>query len=282
MQKTITAYCTSGLGNRICTLIGALYWSERLDRKLQIVWPIDNECMCSYDELFSTYTECLVRADTIYTCNNSCAVVGFTYQTSYVRQEINKVKDIITNEVNRAFNNLIDPNSIHLIDDLTKYEHIIYNNVEVPSYISSVDDILKRFAIQQHIISKFKKFINNKKIDESVTGVMIRKTDRPNFYNYRSDEYYSILFKNNQRQFFITSDCKQTESLYRKYKNVLCYPKTAFVQFNVHTGRVERSKQSVIEAFICLLVLSKTTIHDQFYSQSTFLKVASYYKDTDI
>jgi hypothetical protein len=100
---------------------------------------------------------------------------------------------------------------------------------------------------------------------------------------------------NPQTNFFICSDSLETEKKFDILNNVIIYPKNSYVTKLVdgswndltidNEGRqmkfnVNRSRESVIEGFIDLLILSKTNI--VVNSHSSFLKFAKLYNKINI
>jgi predicted RNA-binding protein len=101
---------------------------------------------------------------------------------------------------------------------------------------------------------------------------------------------FSSIISDKKSGYFVCSDDKATEDKFNELKNVLVYPKTSYVEKLVDgewttkikdsEGRifpynVDRSKQSVIEAFIDLLILSRTNIIIR--NKSSFLGWAKIY-----
>ena len=91
-------------------------------------------------------------------------------------------------------------------------------------------------------------------------------------------------------KYYICSDDKNTEDMFNKLENVFVHPKTSYVEKFKEGGwndciidnagrcnnfNVNRPRQSVIEAFIDLLILSRTNIIVN--GPSTFLHFAKYY-----
>ncbi len=51
-EQAIVAYCDGGLGNRLNSLIGALYFGRRLGLPVTISWPINRWCAAPFKDLF--------------------------------------------------------------------------------------------------------------------------------------------------------------------------------------------------------------------------------------
>jgi len=284
-SKTVVAYCTSGLGNRIITIIGAFYWSVRLGYDFKIVWPTNNECMCDYEDVFDSYRTKkdesiseLINESVLYNSNQNCIVAGFTYQKDRVDKKINDFKNIVTCQIFDAFSQLHDPDSLDNID-LSKYDLIIYNSIKIPHYISfkDVTTVIENFKINKSVLEKVITFNKQNTINYGTTnGILIRKTDGDLIFKRRPESYYKKLIEDDKhKQFFITSDDEATEKDFKQYSNVICYPKLEYVKYD--KMGIYRGKQSVIEAFISMLILSRTNILDKDVSKSSFLKMAVYY-----
>jgi hypothetical protein len=277
----VYAVCTSGLGNKIATLVGGIYWSKVNKCDLKIVWTPDNECGCTFDNLFSSYSDAVISMEQfqseIQHVNNTL-VAGFRQQAlglatySLIKQNIEK-------PAANAFINLYDPNTLNELN--TNEKTLVYNNIEIPNYINlqEITDILLSLQIQKNILLKVENFINIKNINKNVNGLLLRKTDAQYIFKKLKEVDYYLEIKNNpHKTYFITSDDYETEFKFKQLPNVICYPKLKFVDFN--NGVVHRSKQSVIDAFICLLILSKTTIKP-VSNNSSFYKTALLYQNVN-
>lgn len=64
-EKTLFIYPDAGLGNRLNCLYSGIYWSKRLDRRLEILWEMDWACCIRFERLFSTPAN--VEVKTVYT-----------------------------------------------------------------------------------------------------------------------------------------------------------------------------------------------------------------------
>jgi hypothetical protein len=103
-----------------------------------------------------------------------------------------------------------------------------------------------------------------------------------------------MLFQNVSKdvnaKYFVCSDDKETEDQFSKLRNVCVFEKTSYVQKlndgewrqptkdtvgRIFDFNIDRPKQSVIEAFVDMLILSKTTISVK--NKSTFLSWAHMY-----
>jgi hypothetical protein len=142
------------------------------------------------------------------------------------------------------------------------------------------------------IKQQVQEFCKRNQINKSVTGLHLRKTE-----NYKLDE--GKLFKRAQatpgQRYFVCSDDQATEQRFATLPNVCCWPKTSYVgklidgDWRAETvdadGRrynynIDRPRQSVIEAFVDMLILSQTTI--QFTVKSSFSRFAEVFANTGV
>ena len=112
---------------------------------------------------------------------------------------------------------------------------------------------------------------------------------------YDENRIYDTIFSYNKVKHYVCSDDKNTEMKFKKLNNVVIYPKSSYVEkfkdggwndvITDNEGRrfnfnVNRPKQSVIEAFVDLLILSRTKI--SVNSVSSFLNFAKLYSNIEL
>jgi hypothetical protein len=51
-MKKVSIYCDGGLGNRLCSLIGGLHLSYKLNYDFEIIWLQTRWCNCNFEDLF--------------------------------------------------------------------------------------------------------------------------------------------------------------------------------------------------------------------------------------
>jgi hypothetical protein len=278
MRQTII-FCDGGLGNRLNSLIGGLIFSDIIDSKSIIVWPENNWCGCSFNDLFKTEIDVLSKNINEITELN-----------------INNIFLIHENQTTFA-PNLIYRHSIESINEIqNREESVVYYHNSIPSYFS--EDIvltkLKSLEIKNDLILAAENFINEHNIDNSVHGILFRKTDyqsNPDI-SLDSNSIYNHINSDTSLKYYICSDDKSTEDEFSKLVNVYVYPKTSYVEkfkpgnwndfITDNEGRssnfnVNRPRQSVIEAFVGLLVMSSTNIIVDI--PSTFLHYAKHYSN---
>jgi len=277
-MKKLIIFCDGGLGNRLGVLIGGILTAQQLNRTPILCWPENTWCGCSFNDLFTSEYE----------------IINLNINDLF-SQNINNKFIIHENQTNLQLEQY-HPNleTIKLFKDIED-ETVIYYHNSIPNYFSQEEilTILSKFYIKHDIKTKIIKFCDKNKINNDMFGIHFRKTDFQSFLN--EDEVYNLITTHPETNFFICSDSFETEEKFSILNNVICYPKNSYVeklnegewndltidnegrQFNFN---INRSKESVIEGFIDLLILSKTNIIVE--SHSTFLKFAKLYKNINI
>jgi hypothetical protein len=271
-MRTMIIFSDGGLGNRLNGLVGGLVAAEKLGCTPVICWPVNNWCGCSFEDLFVSNLEIINKGvndifledDKIYLTHDNQAAKVLKYKFDHSVESLNVIKEMSQN--------------------------IVYYHNKIPEYFSE-DEIIKKlktFKIVFNILSQTKSFCDQHNIGKQIKGVHLRKTDHGRQID--SDQVFLNILKDRKNGYFVCSDDKATEDKFNELKNVLIFPKTSYVEKLVvgewttkikdSEGRifpynVDRSKQSVIEAFIDLLILSRTTIIIR--NKSSFLGWAKIY-----
>ena len=279
-MKKLYILCDHGLGNRLGSLVGGLKTAELLNYQPIICWPINNWCQAEFHELFRSSIELESNEFATMLVNQiHDSGLPFFFISQFTEDTISK--------------NYFE-NSLSAVEEIRKLtSDALFSCAKLPkSYVRNPEDIskhLKSLGIAESIRSAVEKFVIENKIDKTVRGVHIRKTDSKN----QIDE--NIVFENMknspQQRYFICSDDKSIEDKFVTLSNVIIFPKSTYVEKlqdghwrdNVTdaAGRnivfnMNRPKQAMIEAFVDMLILSKTKI-DRL-SKSTFRSMAERYQ----
>ena len=279
-MKDFIILCDGGLGNRLNSLIGGLIISNYLNLKPVICWPQNSWCGCSYNDIFYD-TECSVI--------NSDILSLFT-------EHIDSLFLIHENQtqlnIKSYYPNLEMVNSLKT----NKEKNIVYYNNSIPTFCDQQEVLhfLKNIKIKNKIKQTVQNFCSKYQINEEVAGIHLRKTDFPD-KSINEKDILNYVKNNSSTKFFICSDCKETETYFKDLDNVIVNFKNNYVQkyqegswndtITDKEGRqfcfnINRSRESVIDGFIDLLILSRTNIIIE--SSSTFLKFAKLYKNINI
>jgi hypothetical protein len=277
MRKLII-FCDGGLGNRLGALIGGILTAQKLNRTPILCWPENTWCGCSFNDLFdSEYQVINLNINKLF--------------SQYVNNKFIIHENQTNLQLEQCYPSLETINSFKDIED----ENVIYYHNSIPNYFSQEEIliILSKFVIKSNIKNNVIEFINKNNINSDTLGIHFRKTDFQSFLN--EEETLNHIISNPGINFFICSDSFETEKKFNTLNNVIIYPKNNYVtklkegSWNDLTidneGRqmnfnINRSKESVIEGFIDLLILSKTNIIVE--SHSTFLKFAKLYNKINI
>ncbi len=273
-KNHMTINCDGGMGNRLNSLIGGIWTSKKLNIPYTITWPPNNACGCYFHDLFDTTTPVTTQGINSLFENNIKNI--FLIHKNHTKFELKRWYKM---------------NEDSLKQLLTEDDHIVYYHDQIPELITNKDiiNILSGLKIQKHILEEINNFCLNNKIDSTVQGVHLRLTDRSHEINV--NDLYNIVLSQPDNKFFVCSDSLEWESKFSLLDNVFCYPKTEYVttlisgkwrntvtdqEGRISEYNVNRSRNSVIQAFIDLLILSKTSILAT-NKNSTFLKIAYLY-----
>jgi hypothetical protein len=277
-MKKLYILCDHGLGNRLGSLVGGLKTAELLNYQPIVCWPINNWCQAEFHELFRSAIE----------------LESNEFSTMLVNQIHDSglpfffISQIIEGTISKNY----FENSLSAVEEIRKFESdALFSCAKLPKSYVSKEDIskyLKSLGISKSIGRAVEKFATENSIDKTVIGVHIRKTDSVN----QIDE--NIVFENMknspQQRYFICSDDKSIEDKFITLRNVIIFPKSTYVEKlqdgqwrdNVTdaAGRkiifnMNRPKQAIVEAFVDMLILSKTRIDRM--SKSTFRGMAERY-----
>lgn len=275
-MKTLKIYCDGGFGNRFNALIVGLLIAKVGNFKPVILWPSTNWCRSSFQSIFKNEYEVL-------------------------SDKMSSLKDSYDDHAFAMHNNCLNfpcsiahPNSFNSIQNIVNYynesnkNYFVYNNDAIPGYAygDGLQSIVKNLIFSDTITSSANEFV--KSIDANFIGVHLRNTDfydphKPNF-----DSIYKLITDDVDNNYFICSDDEELETKFTLLNNAFSYKKKKYVEKLTKDGEwrdvivdeegveypfnVERSDESVIDAMIDLLILSKSTI--MHTSDSTFLKTA--------
>jgi hypothetical protein len=273
MSRRIFILCDGGLGNRLGGLVGGLVLAEQLHLTPIISWPINNWCGCSFGDLFDSESW-QVNARNVFEVfeqNLNNTFVIHENQTDYKLQKCHA----------------------HSVDNArllsTQSDDVVYYHNKVPAHVSAQAIVrqLGRIRINQDVQQAVVDFCCEHAIDHTVIGLHLRKTE-----NFALDEqalFDQVLTNANQR-YFVCSDDQSTQERFAQLPNVRARPKTSYVGKMVAGSWYEsvvdtdgrktkynilRDRQSVIEALIDMLILSRT--HIQPTVKSSFLNFARYF-----
>jgi hypothetical protein len=251
-NKNIISICSNGLSNRIISLINTKYWANHLALPYTFYWGQDTNCFCNVSDIFNIDSQ----------NNNLVATIQKTIDEKQIPSDIYD----------------IDSSSFNI----KAFDTIFLNTWSIPKYIEEQQRLilLSSFSIREDILKCAKEFISNNIKNKSVKGILLRGTDGHKWGIETNNDFYFKMIEKSKDSFFITSDDEEQYKRFKALQNVTVYPTTAFPIYNTNTDVVYRSKQSVIEGFINMLILSRTDIINA--TGSSFQKLAQLYSKIDI
>lgn len=270
----ITIFCDGGLGNRLGVLIGGIITSQKLNMDYDICWPTNSWCGCDFVDLFDTDKKVINK--------NINELFSENLENIFLIHE-NQTKIELKKVVNHS------PQSLESLKNVN--ENIIYYHNQIPRYYDNKEIIetLSSLKIKKEILNEVKKFSKEKDLSKRI-GVHLRRTD---FLPKVDENSVFEDIKNSNNLFFVCSDDPETEKKFANLLNVVIHKKNYYVEkLNPETswndktidyeGRefffnVKRSSESVVEAFVDMLILSRTKIHNN--TMSTFLTFANHYSN---
>jgi hypothetical protein len=267
-MRKILIFSDGGLGNRLNSLIGGLLTSPLIGTQPEICWPINNWCRCHFDDLFST----------------ELSVTSHSINEIFLDEQ--KIYLIHENQLGKVFTNTYP----HSLDSIEKIKNLTQDIVYFHNSTEKILLSLSNFKINEKILETVNYFCENNNITKQVKGIHLRKTDHGRQLD--SDAIWLQCKNDLHTRYFVCSDDKLTEEKFKQLPNITIFPKEFYVEKLVEgswndkikdtDGRifaynVNRSKNSVIEAFIDLLILSRTTI--VIKNKSSFLGWAKIYSN---
>lgn len=275
-MKKLILFCDGGLGNRMNVVIGGMLLAKKLNREIVINWPVNQWCGVAFNTLFDT-NEYHVDDTNI---NDLFAIykddAAFAIHVNQTNLQLKYVHDVRTY-------------SIKDLQDISNEVMIYYHN-RIPEYHTEDEIIntLLSIPIQPTISDRVVSFCILNDVNENVLGIHLRRTDME--LPPTTNEVITLASSNPNHRFFICSDDSDTENTLRKLDNIITNDKHAYAEKYISgnwiqlmhdaEGRkteynMQRSEQSVIDAFVDLLILSKTNI--LIRTQSTFVQLAILY-----
>jgi hypothetical protein len=272
--RSIFIYCDGGFGNRYNAMLSGLVIAEAAGLEPVIVWPVNNWCGASYEDIFE-----------IPRVVQNRELISFVAEKDH--QHHLMVEDHLRMNVTNA-----SPNDFQDFSGLLNYvqasdKDLFYYVALIPPYIDM--GLVKKHILanpfRSTITARADAFIRERNLSEFF-GIQIRKTD---FGSGGADDQnlFDLISQRADKTFFVCSDDKDVERRFAALANVCIYDKQAHVEklvdgeWNSHTadssGRVyacnvNRGALSVVEAIVDLLILSRSQVVRT--SGSTFLNAA--------
>lgn len=269
-------FCDGGLGNRINALISGLAVARHFQLSYRIHWPVNNWCAAGFNDIFSSIenasTESIKKlskatTDAYFLLHDEIAAhtLGVTFESVY------------------SYNSL-DDFQARAIDSC---KTIFYYPALIPQWIPAelIHGALQTLKFTDYIQSEVTNFISQT-LKSPFHGLHLRRTDLK--IGFTDHEVLTLVTHHPEAVFFVCSDDPVAEALACAHPHVHRRKKTDYVEKKqsnetwlaqtkdddgrIYYGNIQRSKTSVIEGAIDLLILAHSGIIG--YSGSTFQSIA--------
>ncbi|WP_294772287.1 hypothetical protein [uncultured Rhodoferax sp.] len=273
-MRSIHIYCDGGFGNRFNGLIAGLALAKAAGLAPIVVWPRNNWCGASYEELIATPATVIERELASYVPEKDR--YQFFMTEDHLGMGVANQSPLQTASLDEA---------LHYLAGSDK--DVYFHTPLIPAFLEPalVYPEVQALQFQPALLAQVQAFMAQHQLTEFF-GIHIRKTD---FGANASDDVnlYQLVRDVPHKRFFVCSDDKDVEARFGALPNVVMYPKRAYVEKLVdggwntptadHSGRVyacnvNRSALSVEDAIIDLLLLSYSQIVST--SNSTFRNTA--------
>ena len=272
----LTIFCDGGIGNRINALVSGLAIAHHYGLSYYIHWPENNWCAASFSDIFNNQHP---------TSRTSIKDLHNQYGDAVVLLH----DEIASTALNVTFNSAYGYESLEDFDAkvLSSQKNIFYYPAIFPEWIP-IDLIHKEIShlvFSDFITHEVKQFITQA-INKPFYGLHLRRTDLN--VGLTDHEVLSLVTQHKDKDFFVCSDDPLAETLASVHPNVHRREKAAHVEKKnsdqgwlaqckddderTYFGNISRSKDSVIEGTIDMLILAHSEIIG--YSGSTFQRMA--------
>jgi hypothetical protein len=226
-NPVIRIYCDGGMANRFGSLVSGLIAAEQYGWNPVVVWPENMGCGAALSDLFVNLP---------FDCFESVEPVDWPFVTHWPWE-------------GRALFNVTDLPSL-------VGKNIEFNEDKLIFSKKRAIEILNKLTIHPEILDNACKFIREFNVNQSVFGLHVRGTDWADTDTLLGDARNRV--KNKNQRFFVCSDEHNIEKEFNKFNHVCSLSKKHYA--TNCDNMVCRSKESVVEAFADMLILSRTTV----------------------
>lgn len=269
-------FCDGGVGNRINSLISGLALAKYFNLQYCVHWPENNWCAAKFDDIFKT--------------THPTSTVSIKNLSGKLNDAIMLLHDeIASTTLNVVFNSAYGYASLQDFEEkvITRNQSIFYYPAVVPEWIpiDLVNQQLQTLQFTDFIQKEVRDFITNI-IGQPFYGLHLRRTDLN--VGLTDHEVLTLVTRHKDKQFFVCSDDPVAEALASAHPNVHRREKKSYVEKKsaqhewlaqsqdddgrTYFGNISRSRESVIEGTIDMLILAHSEIIG--YSGSTFQRMA--------
>jgi hypothetical protein len=269
-------YCDGGFGNRYNSLLSGLFLAWATAREPYVIWPETRWTEAGFKDIFNSSLEEFkdFNKDTFFEQYNPINIVHWNPWGANVEQH--NCMGIYTG---------ID----QFLRDRADRNILFYSSLLCPWVdTNGLKPIIDQVPFQQYLLDEANKFIETHYKQDEFYGLHVRRTDHA--YQLDEEAFIEQMKSNSMNLYFVCSDDRAAETKFiTASPNIKAYPKKNYVELLDPNGgwntmtrdefghqfpfNVKRSKESVIEAMVDLLILSRSTVINTDH-RSTFLQTA--------
>lgn len=269
-------YCDGGFGNRYNSLLSGLFLSRACNKEPIIIWPKTRWNEASFNDIFNSSIVELeeFNKDTFFKQHNPINLVHWNPWGAEVEQH--NCMGIYMG---------ID----QFLKDKQDRNILFYTSLICPWVDTyGLAPILDLVPFQSYLLNEAQTFIRQNFNDKEFNGLHIRRTDHA--YQLDEEDFINKINSTPDQMCFVCSDEQAAEDKFKHSCNtVRTYTKNSYVEllnpeggWNTPTKdefghqfpfNVKRNRQSVIDAMVDLLILSRSNIINTDH-RSTFLQTA--------
>lgn len=275
-KANLIIYCDGGLANRLNSLLSGLAIVRYFNLNYVIHWPINQWCAAEYGDIFEDSVDISINSLTSFTgkLNNFIVLLH---------------DEIASNTLQVDFSSAYIFHSIEAFREqiISQGKDIFYYPALIPAWIptSLIQFEMSLLKFNNEIESEVEAFVKHR-IGKPFYGLHLRRTDLN--IGLTDLEVFLIAQQNLDKFFFVSSDNSEAERLACSHPNVISRRKSSYVEKKnsnrdwtaltadedgrTYYGNIQRSRQSVIDGAIDMLILAHSQIIG--YSGSTFQTMA--------
>jgi hypothetical protein len=266
MENTILPVLFAGVGNKLGSLFSAVILTEKFNKKLFVLNVNTNIGSVNLNSIFDF--------DYPYKDFSSFIEIDQLIDTSipiYTTKSFNFKRKCLSHD---SFNKYKLPHSFLYLSH--KPRDISLANLNI---------FLQKFKINSKVKDQIDEFVQNNGLNKDVYGLHIRASDFPD-RNENINYAKKFIESNQNKKIFICTDEKQVENDLSLYKNVFFRKKESYTKkLNIQSSWNEqqfdkkydtinfncsRDNECSIDAFIDMILLSKTNLSSSRNCGSTF------------
>jgi len=278
MENIILPVLFAGFGNKLGSLFSGLVLSRRLNKKLLIlnvnsnVGNLDLNSIFEFNYPIKNFTSFKEIDDIIDLSFPIFTTKSFDFRRKCIPYEsfdIRKSPDSFLYLCHKAMD--MSPNNLNIF--------------------------LNTFKIKSDVKSKINEFANAHGLNKNVYGLHIRASDFPE-RNNNIERARKFIELNQNKKILICTDEKQVEEDLSIYKNVIFRQKNSYTEklnpninwnvkyfdqkYNSTNYNSLRDNQCSVDAFIDMILLSKTNLSGNVNNGSTFYKWCEHFSNVNI